>query len=1153
MSANFVSLHNHTEYSFLDGAIRVKDMVARAKEFGMPALAITDHGGLFGAAEFYNVCMKEGIKPVLGFEAYMTLGSRFDKNPAAQGERGNYHLVLLAANNTGWHNLMRLSTIGYTEGFYSKPRIDMDALRQYSEGIIATSACAGGAVPQAIIRGDMDGARKLTEEYLSIFGKGNFYFELQDHNIPEEKVATEGLIKLGREMGIPFIVANDAHYLRRDEAVSHEILLCIGTQAKMTDEDRYKFPGDPSYYFKSPEEMAALFPDIPEALTNTLEIAERCDVNIKKKAQLPSIQVPQEFGTPEDHLVYLSKAGLKEKYADITPELEERLNYELKTINEMGFASYFLIVGDFVRAAHDMGIMTGCRGSVGGSLVAYVLGIANVDPIKYDLIFERFLNPERVSMPDADIDVADRDRQKVIDYIVDKYGRDAVCQIITFGTLKPKAATKDVARVLGVPIADANNLTKMVTEGTLKKSYAANSELAGIIKGNEQYRELFRHAEILEGLVRNAGTHPAGVIIAPSIVTDWAPLYKMSGKEDIMAQFDMDYIESIGLVKMDILGLRTLTVIQETLRLIKKYHGITLDRWKLPEDDEKTFALFGKGETTGIFQFESHGMREYLSKLKPSSIEDLIAMVALYRPGPMDNIDMFIARKHGREKIKYDHPMLEDILRVTYGVIVYQEQVMRIAQVMGNFSLGSADLLRRAMGKKEVEAMEKQGAKFIEGAAELGVDAKTAKAVFDLMAKFAGYGFNKSHAAAYAHLSYQTAYLKVHYPLEYMTANLTAQLEHPEQFQTQRAEAEKIGIKILPPDVNYSDYECGIYNGTIRLGLTAIKNVGKAAESIIAAREEKGKFTSIFDLCKSVDLRLVNKRALESLICAGAFDEFEGSRAQHFEAVDMAIEYGNKQQKDRDSGQVNLFDDLLSSTSEDNSATASLLEPALPKINPWTLNEKLQREKDTLGFYASGHPLDQYYDEIRGFSDVNIASEEFAQTKDGTQVTIGGLITSCKPVTSKRDGKLMCSFELETFDASMRLFAFAEPYAKFKDILITDAMVLVRGKISNKGEAKPELLIDNCVHLSLARDGLTKSVHIRVASDSLGKEFIESIHDCCSGYPGYCALIIHVAAANGNEHKIKSGNITISPDRELIRRLREMLGKENVWIAKTAD
>jgi len=1175
MPSNFVSLHNHTEYSFLDGAIRIKDLVKKTKEFGMSAVAITDHGGLFGAVEFFAECKKSGIKPILGFEAYVAPNSRKDRTHSTD-ERNYCHLILLAKNNTGWKNLMRLSSKGYLEGFYYKPRIDNEILREYSDGIIATSACVAGAIPQAILSGDIDKARKLTEEYIDIFGKENFYFELQDHGTPEERAASEGLIKLGREMGVPFIVANDAHYLNADDALSHEMLLCIQTQTTMDDPKRMRF-GNGQIYFKSPEEMAKLFPDVPEAMTNTLEIAERCDVDIEAAPQLPTVEVPDGFKEPADYLSHLARNGLKDRYAEVTPELEERLEYELGVINSMNFAGYFLIVHDFVSKARETGVMVGCRGSAAGSLVVYAIGITDVDPIKYDLIFERFLNPERISMPDADIDIADRDRYMLIDYVVEKYGREAVCQIINFGSMNAKMVVRDVARVNGFSMSEMNNLSAMITEATLAASFGLvdgegkprkdippiptiidkndferyqtrATSLTTTVMSNSAYKNVFRHAAALEGLTRQPGKHAGGVIIAPGEVVNWAPLFKQSNSDLIMTQFDMNYVEKIGLIKMDFLGLRTLTVLQDAQRLVKRYHGIDIDLWKLPDGDQKALDLFGSGETTGIFQFESNGMRDYLRKLKPSGIEDLIAMVALYRPGPMDNINMFIDRKYGREKIEYPHPCLEEILSVTYGVIVYQEQVMRIAQAMGKFTMGQADILRKAMGKKQAAVMEEMGGKFIDGAVSQGIEKKVAKEVYDLIVKFAGYGFNKAHAAVYAHLSYQTAYLKAHYPLEYMTAYLGAYLGDMDEFLKIRNEAERMGIRLLSPDVNRSDYDFGIDEGNILIGLAAVKNVGKAAESILKARQEGGAFSSIFDICKRTDNRIVNKKALESLIYAGALDRFGGSRAQHIAAVATALEYGAGSQKERASGQVNLFDSISGAPAAIHAAT----EPQLPPGAEWPLNIKLQNEKEVLGFYTSGHPIDQYRDDLTAFATADIASEEFKNIKDGEQVTIGGLITTVKPHLQK-NGKKMAFLTLEALDATIEVIAFAEAFDKCKEVLVSDNMVLASGCVMNRNEPKPKLRLDSCVPLSIARSTFAKSVHIDISTDGLDTQVIDDIRKCCLEFPGDCYLVMHVTTTDNNAYKIRAGNISMSPTNEALSRLRALVGSENVRIAKTIN
>ena len=1142
--SNFVHLHNHTEYSFLDGAIRIKDLVAKAKEFGMPALAITDHGGMFGVVEFYNTCMQNGIKPIIGFEAYVAPQSRMDKTKSA-GEDTYSHLILLARTNEGYKNLMKLSTIGYLEGFYYKPRIDMEVLRRHAEGLIGSSACVGGAIPRALLDGKHEKAKTLAAEYVSIFGEGNFYFELQNHGIDREIVAFDEMIKLGRSMGIPFIVTNDPHYLNPEDASSHEILLCIQTQTTIEDPNRFRFGSD-QLYFKSPQEMAQIFPDIPEALSNTLTIAERCNVEIKAKPQLPKPGYPDGFSSEADYLRHLAKKGLKEKFGHITPGVEERLQYELDVICKMGFEGYFLVVSDFVKAAAERDVMTGCRGSAAGSLVAYATGITSVDPIRFDLLFERFLNPERISMPDADIDFADKTRYKIINYVIEKYGRESVSQIINFGRMKAKMVVRDVARVMGIPVAEASKLAGLVDKD-IESSISGNGELSQAIKSNPRYGELFKHAKVLEGLVRQAGMHAGGVIIAPGNVVNWSPLFKQPESDIVMTQYDMKYVEEVGLIKMDFLGLITLTILQESLRLIKNNHGESIDLWRLPDGDKETCALLGRGETVGVFQFESQGMQDNLRKLKPEGIDDLIAMNALYRPGPMDNIPVYIHRKHGREKVEYKHPMLENILKITYGVITYQEQVMRIAQEMGGFTLGQADILRKAMGKKDAAKMENMRIKFMEGAEKHKVDKKVAQDVFDGMAKFAEYGFNKAHSTVYAHVAYQCAYLKAHYPVEFLTANLSSVLSDQDELLIIKNEAERMGIHILPPDVNASEEECCIDNGTIRLGLGTIKNVGKAAESILEARAKKGRFESLFDMCASVDLRLVNKKCLESLVYAGALDGLKGTRASLFASIDKAIDYGNSFQRDRLSGQTSLFDLGASAT-----APAALPEPQLTDVPPWAYNELLAREKEVLNFYVSGHPLMRFQDEIKGFSDLTLRADALEGLRENTSLSVGGLITSLK-THMQRDGRPMAFLTIEDFDGSMELLVFGDAYEKFKHILAVDAMVLVHGQVSiREGEKKPKLRVDKALALSESREKLAKSVHVRVKTHGLEEAFIKEVFESCLKVAGACTLVIHVHTEENNVYRIRSRNVLVNPGKDALDLIRNKVGKENVWLSKSA-
>ncbi|MBN1981434.1 MAG: DNA polymerase III subunit alpha [Chitinivibrionales bacterium] len=1144
--SQFVHLHTHSEYSFLDGAIRIHDLVKAAVDFGMPAVALTDHGGLFGAIEFYETCVKMGIKPILGFEAYVAPDSRFERTSIKEAKSD--HLVLLAKNEIGWKNLMRLSTIGYLEGFYYKPRIDIEALKTYHEGIIASSACIGGAIPRAILSGDEQKARALAQQYLSIFGDGNFYFEIQNHGIDEEIVAFEQIIGLSKSMGVPLIVTNDAHYLKKQDSKAHDVLLCIETQAQLSDPNRYRFSSD-EIYFKSTDEMAALFPDLPEALSNTIDIAQRCSVKVYSSPQLPVPELPQGFSDADDYLRTLALGGLEEKYPAASDAIRERFDYELSIIQKMGFTGYFLIIRGFLHEADTMGILRGCRGSAAGSIIAYCIGITNVDPIKYDLLFERFLNPERISMPDIDVDVADYDRYKLIDYIVQKYGRDCVCQIINFGRMKAKAVVKDVARVMGIPIAEANKLSSMIEEKTLQESISSNKELASAIAASPQLQELVTYATVLEGLVRQPGMHAGGVIIAPDQVVNWSPLFRQSRNDSVMTQFDMKYVESVGLIKMDLLGLRTLTVLQEACHLIEQYHNVKINLWSLSDGDQETYKLFHGGETTDIFQFESQGMQDYLRKLKPTCIEDLIAMTSLYRPGPMANIDSFIHRKHGKEKIEYPHPMLKEILDVTYGIIVYQEQVMRIAQKMGGFSLGQADAVRKAMGKKQIDKMESMRKKFIEGALSQNIKQNTAEEVWALMSKFAEYGFNKAHATVYAHVSYQAAFLKAHYPREYMTAVLTSHIGEKEKFLTAKNEAERLSLSVLAPDINMSDINCSIAEGKIRLGLSVIANIGKAAEAILKSRTESGLFTSIFDLCSRVDLRIVNKKALESLIMAGALDCFRGTRSQFFAAVDAALDHGQTAQRDRQMGQTNLFEALTSPESPNAQKKSIIAEPELPMVAPWPYNELLMKERQVLNFYMSGHPLNHYKDEIEGFSTISLIPTQLEELKDSASVVIGGMITSVKKLT-QRNGKQMAFCELEDFNSSIELVIFAEAFSQYGHLCAVDAMVLIRGTAQKKEENNPKIIVEKILPLNEARERLTRSVHLRLQTQGLEEEFLKEIISCCNSYRGECMLVLHVTTSASNEYTFNARTLRLSPSKEMVDRIRTLVGRENVWLSQ---
>ena len=1200
--SNFVHLHNHTEYSFLDGAIKIKDMVAKAVEHKSPAIAITDHGGLFGAMEFYYAAKSAGIKPILGYEAYIT-----DNRKVKAGKRN--HLILLAKNNEGWRNIMKLSSIGYKEGFYYKPRIDMEALREYSSGIIATSACIAGAVPRALLAGDRDKAISITDEYLDIFGEGNFYYEIQKHGMDDEHIAFEQLIELGKEKGVPLVVANDAHYLNYDDVEAHEVLLCMQTNAKLSDPKRFRFSSD-QFYLKSPEEMAELFPHLPEAMSNTVDIAGRCSVDPENGPQLPSIGIPKENSElGEDDIDYLKKLSIgavKTTYSEgpkrdkellilnekmekidfteskylkdlavegaekiygspLAPDVLERLEYELGVIISMQFPGYFLIVRDFLIWADTQGIMRGVRGSAAGSLVGYSIGISNVDPLKYDLIFERFLNPERVSMPDVDADLADADRGKVIDYCVDKYGRDAVSQIINFGRMMAKAAVKDVARVLEVPVADSQMLSNMVTEKTIEKSINANDDLKRLIETNSLYKQVFGFAKKLEGMARQPGMHAGGVIIAPGDIPKWAPVFKQTGDDaPIMTQFDMKYVEQTGLIKMDFLGLRTLTVLQNAVKMIKEFHGRDIDIWRdIKDGDELTYKeIFHKGNTVEVFQFESPGMRKYLKKLKATTIEDLIAMTSLYRPGPMDNIDSFIKRKHGEEPIVYPHDMLKNILDVTYGIIIYQEQVMRIAQKMGEFTLGQADILRKAMGKKKLDIMDKMKVEFIKGANNQSIDTKVADEVWALMAKFAEYGFNKAHACVYAHVSYQAAYLKAHYPREYMAAVMTSRMGDNEKFVSATNEAKRCGIEVLPPDINVSDTICSVHEDKISIGLQAIANVGKAAQNIVDTRREKGgEFVDIFEFCSEVNLKDVNKKALESLIYAGALDSISGNRSSNFGGIEMAVDFGKKLQQEKKLGQMSLFG---------GDTAVALPKPELAPLEDWDHFEKLNYEKDVLNFYVSGHPLEAYKDEVKGFSNFTFSPENIKRIKQpenggygrnrkkGRTVIAGGVITSVKKVFAKKDGRPMAFMQFEDLEGHGEVICWPDTYQLYGEFCRPEEMVLVRGNVEKEVEhgndheeskVKGKIIIEKMIPLGGTREDLTKSVRIYLSTNGLEEEHLNQLYSTIEKYRGGCQVILNLKTKDENEYSIKSKKIRISPSKEVFRVLRELPAVEDVTLS----
>ncbi|MFC1538887.1 DNA polymerase III subunit alpha [Candidatus Latescibacterota bacterium] len=1144
-TCGFVHLHNHTMYSLLDGAIRLEELIASAKEWGMGSVAITDHGSMFGAVEFYLNARKADIKPIIGSEIYVAIESMYEKKAVRGNIDGSNHLVLLAETNQGYRNLMKIVSKGYIEGFYYKPRVDKELLKEYSEGIIALSACLKGEVAQLIHQGHPEMAEEAAKEYAGIFGENNFFLELQRHGLPPDEMVNEGILKISRSTGIPLIATNDAHYLKADHSSSHEVLLCISTGKTLDDPNRMKMETD-QLYLKSPDEMKELFSDVPEAIENTVRIAERCNIEINTdEFHTVKFDVPTDFeGNSDEYLSHITELGMKKRYGEDAEKYRERMEYELGIIKKMQFSDYFLAIYDCTREAHDQDIPVGtARGSAGGSIVAYAIGITNLDPMQFGLIFERFLNPERVSMPDFDVDYADRDRGKMIEYVKRKYGDDHVCQIITFGTMKAKMVVRDVGRVLGMPYGEVDVIAKLIPSdlGTkLDDALDLVPELRELEKKDEQHRELFRHARILEGLNRHAGTHAAGVIITPEPSTEFFPLYRQN--EDITSQYTMEYIEKIGCLKVDFLGLRTLTVIRDAVKIIEK-SGEKLDIDKIPLDNREIYDLMGRGETIGIFQFESPGMREYLKKLKPSCIEDLIAMNALYRPGPLGSnmVDDFIERKQGMKQIKYPHPLLEDILKETYGVIVYQEQVLKIAHVMSDFSLGAADELRRAMGKKKVEDMTMKKHKFIEGAKKNSIDEKIAGDVFDLMAHFAGYGFNKSHSAGYAILAYQTAWLKTHHPAAFMAASLTSEMDDTKRVVILINECKRMAINVIQPDVNCSFYEFTVENGNVLYGLGAVKNVGQGAiESIIKAREDGGKFRDLYDFCLRVELKSLNKRMIESLVMAGAMDFTDTDRASLKEGIDLAVEYAQNKQREREMGQTNLFGD-----SDTDSALATL-QP-LPNVKPWTEIETLANEKAVLGFWFSGHPLVDYTDEIKIFT---TPFSELSSKPDSSPVSVGGIVTSVARKMTKAKNKPYISLIIEDMESSGEVLLFNGAYEDYKDKIEVDSMFIFQGTVSNRDNSDDASVFANSlVPLEHAREQLTKAVNIELSIHDMKESDLELLTKKCEKYPGSLSLWIKLNTASSGKYRIKSNRFKVSADPALLKELRTFLGEEAVWIS----
>jgi DNA polymerase-3 subunit alpha len=1140
--AGFLHLHNHSEYSLLDGAFRIKDLVSTAVEMGMSAVALTDHGNLFGAIPFFREARAAGIKPIIGMETYIARGGHKQKT-AARGQARNEHLVLLAKNEKGYRNLLELSSIAYTEGFYYKPRIDLELLEERSEGLIGLSACLQGSIPRLLRDGRREEAARLAGRLATIFAPGDFYIELQNHGIPEELELMPQLVGLARELGLPIVATNDCHFCRADDHEAHDVLLCLQT-GKDIDDPARGLRSHPETYFKSPAEMEKLFADYPEALSNTLEIADKCEFELTDRGtQLPVFPIPEPFTSPEEYLGHLVEGYLPERLAEVTEEARERVRYELDVINKMDFAGYFLIVWDIVHAAKEMGIPVGPgRGSAAGSLVCYALGITNINPLDHGLLFERFLNPERISMPDIDIDFCDDKRQEVIDHVVAKYGKENVCQIITFGRMAARAVVRDVGRVLKIPYGDVDRLAKLIpgVPGTsLADAIGSVPEIKDKYEGDPRTRRLLDLSLRLEGLARHASTHAAGLVITPTRLVDHVPLYR-SSKGEVTTQYEMKILESIGLLKIDILGLKTLSHLEKTLALIKEHEGIEIDIDDVPIDDAETFELLRKGRTVALFQLESSGMRDLLRRIEPSVFGDITAVNALYRPGPLGGgvVDDFIERKHGRKKIVYDHKLLEPILKETYGVILYQEQVMRIASDMAGFTLGQADILRRAMGKKKVKEMEKQRKAFISGSVERGIPQKTAKKVFELMAFFAGYGFNKSHSAAYAMVSMQTAYLKAHHPVAFMAAAMTSDMGNTDRLIVLLDECRSLGLVVDPPDINAGGVGFGISAGAITYGLAAIKNVGeKAIRGIVEERRRNGPFRDLFDLCDRIDLRQVNRRVMDNLAQSGALDSLPGNRAQKMASLDRVIAAAQRRQAEKDKGQTRL------GLGEGSQGAETV---PLDDVPPWDESERLHREKESLGFYFSGHPLDRYR-EILGPL-LSVDSVTLAKKKDKEQVVLAGMVIDPR-VINDRKGQAMAFVQVEDFNGSYEVIVFASSFKTSRERLAKDSLVVIPGKITIRDGSDTKVIADKVYTIDEAIRYLTRTVHLRVDGSRLGDAELEGLRDAIAKHSGEKSVVLHVRLNGDGEKAVRPRAMGVSPGLDLIGELQNITGVEHVEVS----
>ncbi|MCM8818599.1 MAG: DNA polymerase III subunit alpha [Candidatus Omnitrophica bacterium] len=1139
----FVHLHLHTEYSLLDGMCRIEEVVPLAHRMGMKSLAVTDHGTMAGAIKFYITCIENGVKPIIGSEMYIAPKSRFDRKTENE-RRSPYHLTILVKDNEGYRNLMKLSSISYLEGIYYKPRIDKEILSQYSGGLIGLSGCLQGEIAWYLKNNEFQKALEVAGIYSEIFGKENFYLEITILNLEEEKKIIPLMLELSQKTGIKLVGTNDCHYIHKDDKLAHEVLLCIQTQSKIEDHNRFRFQTD-QIYFKTPQEMMEIFKDIPSAIDTTIEISEKCNLKIDfDKYYLPKF-IPPLNKTVDEYLEEIVKQGLKRKFNIELEKFDEkseneiirRVSYEFKIIKQMGFSGYFLIINDFVNEARKRGIRVGPgRGSAAGSLIAYLLDITQINPLDYNLIFERFLNPERISLPDIDIDFCDRKREEVIEYIKEKYGKDNVCQIGTYGRLQARAVVRDVGRVLGFSYTEVDRIAKLISHEpgvTLKEELATNSDIKTLIESDEKIKQLFDISLKLEGLARHSSIHAAGVVITDLPVDNYVPLFK-GPNEEIATQYEFECIEKIGLLKIDILGLKTLSVIEDTLNLIEKRKNKKIDQF--PLDDKKTYELLSKGETIGVFQLESEGMRSLLKRLQPQKFEDIIAVLALYRPGPMKSgmIEEYIERKKDPSKIKYDHPLLEPILKPTYGVILYQEQVMQIANKLANFSMGEADVLRKAMGKKILSEMEKMREKFVKGAFSNGIKKEVAEAIFENISKFAGYGFNKSHSAGYALLSYQTAYLKANYPLEFMTSLLNSEIGNADKIAEYIEECERMNIWVLPPDLCESDEKFKIFGNDIIFALSAIKNVGNTAVKSIIEGRKSGNFTSLFDFCERVNLRVVNKKVIESLVKGAAFDYLGLPRSQLFAMIDEAIEHGAKMQKIKNENHIEIF-----SSKESKKLTPILNKEAIKSLPEWPKTKLLSYEKDMLGVYLTGHPIEKDMPLIKIYS---MSFSQIEKVKNGEEVIWGGILTDIKRTTTRKKGEKMAIVEIENMDGKIKALFYPNVYSEFSTYIRANNLIFVKGKIK-KDEEEVKIIVDDVANVNNVKEKFLKKIEIDLKLP-ISEEKLNILKKIFVKFIGNHPVFINIIADGNKKVKIRPRQSGIDPNEEFIEEIRKVLGED---------